>query len=147
MNALSSFGLAVLACAAMSAAANAQIIPNTYGQGAPIIGGTYNMPPPPTAPVFGTGPDLIARQHKNPTGQPCVTISGFATPQLVNPTIFDHMLIVKNVCSQPVKLNVCYFKTTQCKKITIAGYRRTQEILGIMPNAKDFRFQYTEDFN
>src|SRR3954467_15319012 len=84
MNVFSTFGLAVLVCGAMSAAANAQIIPNTYGQGAPIIGGTYNMPPPPTAPVFGTGPDLIPRQHKNPTGQPCVTISGFASPQLVN---------------------------------------------------------------
>lgn len=147
MNRLSNLGLAILACGMMSAATHAQIIPNTYGHGAPIIGGTSGLPPPPAAPVFGTGPDLIPRQHKNPTGQPCVTVSGLVTPQLVNPTIFNHILIVKNVCSQPVKLNICYFKQEQCKKMTIAGYKRTQEILGIQPNAKDFRFQYTEDFN
>ncbi len=84
-------------------------------------------------------------QHLDPTGKPCVAVNAMVQAQIINPKIYDHILVIENTCSQPVGLKLCYYQSTTCIKTTIAAYTRRQQALGISPEA-NFRFSYTEDF-
>lgn len=84
-------------------------------------------------------------QHKDPSGLPCVSVNAMSQPQIVNPKIYDHILVIKNTCSQPVGLKLCYYQSSTCINTSIAAYTRRQQALGISPEA-EFRFSYTEDF-
>jgi hypothetical protein len=112
----------------------------------PIVGGTGALSTSKDKTDFALA-TRTPQQHKTPTGKPCVIINGLSTPQIINPTIFEHVLIIQNVCSQPIRIRACYFQSTSCVNTVISGYTRRQQNLGIAPNAKDFRYSYTEDFN
>jgi hypothetical protein len=89
---------------------------------------------------------LSAKVHLGPTGKPCLGVSGSARPQSINRSIFYHMIFITNACSQPIKFQLCYFGTTNCKSMDVAGYGRQETVLGIMPAMRDFRYQYREQF-
>jgi hypothetical protein len=117
-----------------------------FGQRTAILGGTSAVPPSPTG-KFGAPVTLLPSQHKNPSGKPCVSVHAVSRNQPINPTIFDHVLIIENVCSQPIKIRACYYKSTTCIDTIIAGYTRRQQTLGLAPNVKEFRYSYTENFD
>ncbi|MGY4615518.1 hypothetical protein ACVWZ4_000745 [Bradyrhizobium sp. USDA 4472] len=110
----------------------------------PVVGGTGGLAFPDAGDKsrFSSLPN----QHKTVTGQPCVDVHGTTRPQIVNPDITEHVLIIENSCSYPIGLKACYYQSTNCIKTTIAGYGRRQQTLGFAAD-KDFRFSYTEDFN
>jgi len=87
-----------------------------------------------------------AKLHRNPTGQPCLTVNGVAQSQTINPKIFTHVIFASNGCSQPIKIQVCYYKSQHCIPVDVPGYGRKEAVLGILPAMKDFRFEYREHF-
>lgn len=93
------------------------------------------------------GSSQTPMRHLGSDGKACVYVLGQARPQAINPNLYEHVLIVNNGCGLPVKLRVCYYGTESCNDVSIAAFTRRQEIFGIMPNAKDFRFEYREYFN
>lgn len=113
-------------------------------QSQPIVGGTGGLIVSQENGRFDVSG--TARQHKTPTNKPCVKVHGISRQQIVNNTIYEHILILENACNQPIKLRLCYFQSTSCVNSTVNAYSRRQQILGIAPNAKDFRYAYTEEF-
>jgi len=110
----------------------------------PVVGGTGNL----ALPSKEDSNRYLGQpnQHKTVTGQACVTVNGLAKAQIVNPQVTEHVLLIANACSYPIKLKACYYQSTTCLQTTIAGYTRRQQTLGFSAD-KDFRFAYTEDFN
>lgn len=113
-------------------------------QSQPIVGGTGGLSVSQENGRFDLS--VTARQHKTPTNKPCVTVHGISRQQIVSNTIYEHILILENACNQPIKLRLCYFQSTSCVNSTVNPYSRRQQTLGIAPNAKDFRYAYTEEF-
>lgn len=110
----------------------------------PIVGGTGGLSVSTDRGRFdAAGPP---RQHKSPDNTPCIKVHGLSRREIVNPTIYEHVLILENACSQPIKLRLCYYPSTDCISTTVTAYSRRQQILGIAPNTPDFRYAYTEDF-
>jgi hypothetical protein len=130
------FGLALSAFLLVSSA-------HCQSASQPIVGGTGGLT---VSDGYGRFSFVTPQRHKSPTGQPCVTVHGLSKPQIVTPTIYDHILIIQNVCSAPIKLRLCYFQSSQCINTVSSGYSRRQQLLGLGPNAKDFRYAYTEEF-
>jgi hypothetical protein len=111
----------------------------------PIVGGTGGLAFPEQNDKFRYGLGQ-PQQHKTVTGQPCVTVNGLIKAQIVNPNVSEHVLLIANSCSYPIKLTACYYQSTTCMRTTIAAYGRRQQTLGFA-SEKDFRFSYTEEFN
>jgi len=116
------------------------------GASSTIPGGTGGMPPV-VQPRLYSSANPPVQVHRGPTGHPCLKVTGYAQQQTINPNIYDHMLDVSNDCSQPIKLQVCYYQSQQCTAIDIPAYGRKEATLGIMPAMKDFRFEYKEQFD
>jgi hypothetical protein len=140
--------LLVLACLVMGWNANAQTGRAGLLPGPPIVGGTPGLvlPDSPNASNkfrYGYG---LPDQHKKPTGEPCVQVHAMPQAQIINPKIFEHILVIENGCSAPIGLNLCYYQSKTCLHTTITAYSRKQQTLGIAPE-NEFRFSYTEDFN
>jgi hypothetical protein len=128
-------------------AATAQGLSSSTGSNtAPVVGGA-GVRPPSQLPIISGTLAVGAKLHRGPMGQLCVSVSGYGEAQIVNPKIFTHWVTAKNECSQPIKLRVCYYQTEQCIDVTVPGYSKKEEILGIMPDLWQFRFQYQEKFN
>jgi hypothetical protein len=108
-----------------------------------IEGGVGLRPAPPALALSGT---LAVKRHMGPTGKPCVTVSGEAHAQAVNPHIFEHTIVANNSCSQIVRLFVCYHGSERCVPLTVPSYARQTAVLGIEPAAAAFRFEYWERF-
>lgn len=115
-----------------------------YGRSsAPIYGGTgiAAQPASPFPPMQGT----FAAPHKTLDGKPCITVSATARAQAVNPKIIDQVVLVNNVCGQPIKVQVCYPKSSDCIVVALEGYQKLQRILGIGSNSA-FAYEYRELF-
>lgn len=112
-------------------------------QSAPIIGGTGGLS---TNSDYGRFETTKARRHLNPANRPCISVHGLSKPQIINNNVYEHILILENVCNQPIKLRMCYFQSTNCISATVNAYSRKQQILGYGSNAKDFRYAYIEEF-
>jgi hypothetical protein len=108
-----------------------------------VTGGTTAVAPE----RFATaGTALMAPLHVNPYGKMCLTVTPQAKSQAINPAIYDHILVLNNTCAQRIRIRACYYKTTNCTTMSVAGYRREQHNLGIFPS-KDFRYSYREYVN
>ena len=112
----------------------------------PAVGGSRGLPPPRQLPRLSGSQDMGAKLHRNPTGQPCLTVNGFSRAQAINPKIFTHTIFASNGCSQPIKMQVCYYKSQHCVPVDVPGYGRKEAVLGVLPAMKDFRFEYHEQF-
>lgn len=113
---------------------------------APLLGGA-GVRAPTQLPILNGSQNAAAKVHMGPMGKPCLTVQGYAQPQLVNPNIFDHMIVANNSCSQLIKIQVCYFQSHECIPAAVPGYGRKEVVLGIMPAMKQFRFEYREQFD
>jgi hypothetical protein len=113
-------------------------------QSGPVNGGTI-----PTI-----GPNITERNlltntvpvHQNPSNVPCISASALSRAQVVNPNIFENVVILSNICSQPIRLTLCYFGSSSCIKPVVKGYQRQETLLGLSTSTGDFRYQYTEQF-
>jgi hypothetical protein len=139
--------LAVAAIVLVAAAGSAspQGLTTPPAESRPLVGGTGGLRAPEQSRLL-SGSEDAARKHRSPIGQPCVTVKGFARQQIVNKTIFDHMITAMNACNELIKLQVCYFKSQHCIPVAVPAYGRKEVVLGIFPGAQDFRFEYREQF-
>jgi hypothetical protein len=110
---------------------------------APIYGGTgiAAQPASPFQPMQGT----FAAAHKTSDGKPCISVSPSARAQAVNPKIIDQVVLVNNVCGQPIKVQVCYPKSSDCITVALEGFQKLQRILGI-GSSPAFAYEYRELF-
>jgi hypothetical protein len=106
---------------------------------APIVGGTTVVN---STPKFG---QARSRLHMSPAGLPCINIGAFSRPQIINPTTFDNVVVLKNACAEAISLKICYFETDHCTTPNIDGYKRREQVLGSTAS-KDFRYEYREIF-
>jgi hypothetical protein len=113
---------------------------------APTLGGA-GMRPPAQSPILNGIQSAGAKIHLGPTGKPCLTVRGYARPQITNPNIFDHVILAGNECGQTIKMQVCYYQSQQCIPIEVPPYGRKEAVLGIMPVMNQFQFEYREQFN
>jgi hypothetical protein len=127
--------------------AAAQIASPLGTDGAPTVGGTSGMRPPTQLPLLSGTQSAGAKVHLGPTGKPCLTVFGSAKSQVINPNIFEHIIMASNNCSQSIKMKVCYYQSAQCIPLEVPAYGRKEVVLGIMPAMNQFRFEYREQFN
>ena len=109
-------------------------------------GGTGRYSNPAAAPSADAILNPAAKFHKDPTGLPCLSFKGLARPQRINANVIDHVIKTNNRCSSIIRVDICYYKSTRCVTEQIPPYAQKETILGIMPNVKDFRFEYKEKF-
>lgn len=84
--------------------------------------------------------------HRNAVGTICIRVSGLARPLGNSGNLFNHWIYAENVCSERIRLQVCYFSTNSCIDLNVAGHERKEAILGTLPSIKDFRYEYRERF-
>src|SRR5258708_6181062 len=114
--------------------------------GRPIVGATTGIRPPSETQPFGESANAGKKVHMDPTGKPCVQVSAFSRPEIINPKLFDHTILARNHCSLPINLKVCYYGSQSCIPVDIPGYGQKQTVLGVYPSLRDFRYEYTEKF-
>jgi len=127
------------------AAGGAALGQSLGGTSRPSVGGV-GLTAPAQPPLLLGEEDSAAKRHYGPTGQACLSVTGSAIPQTINPHIFEHVILAKNVCGQLIKLEVCYYKSDRCIPMAVPPYSRKELVLGIMPAMKEFRFEYRELF-
>jgi hypothetical protein len=111
----------------------------------PTVGGV-GVPVPVDPPTFGASAGTEILRHRGPTGTPCLTVGGLARPHVANPNVYDHVIAAKNSCAQRITMQVCYYKSQDCVSMDIPGGERKEAILGTLPAASDFRFEFREKF-
>ena len=113
---------------------------------APMYGGTGRTPPPPANPFSTTKSNSsnFAPIHTTIGGQPCISIHPREVPQIADPHIVNHVVLVDNVCGQSIKVQVCYFQRSSCIMVSVNGYQKLERILGIAPGMTGFRYEYRE---
>jgi len=80
----------------------------------------------------------------NSTGKPCVTLTSYVTPELINKKIYEHWIKASNSCGQNIKVQVCYRKSADCIVMNVPPYDNKNAVLGIQPNMKDFQYDAKE---
>ena len=92
----------------------------------------------------GPAEQTAAPISRDAFNRPCLQIEGIARPHVVNPSILDHVVSVKNNCPKRVNVKVCYFDTDRCKPLAIGAYGREDTILGTLSGIKYFRYSVIE---
>jgi hypothetical protein len=132
----------IVAMSLLAAHAQAQV--SAFGRtSAPTAGGTAGLPPPAANP-FATNQGNFAQAHKTADGKPCIVINPRVVPQISNPRIFNHVVLVGNICGKSLKIRVCYFRSSSCIIVAVKGYEKIEQTLGISPGVADFRYEYRE---
>jgi len=109
---------------------------------APVHGQTPNSNPKFTlqGPAEQTGKPF----SRGPSGRPCLDLEAAARAHVVNPSVLDHVVSVKNSCPRTIKVRVCYFQSEHCNEFAVGGYKRVDTVLGIMTKVSIFRYSVTE---
>ncbi len=97
-------------------------------------------------PTFGASAGTEVLRHRDFTGKPCLTVTGSARAHTVDPNLYDHVITAQNGCPQRIAMQVCYYRSHNCIAMEVPGGERKEAILGILPSAKDFRFEFREKF-
>jgi hypothetical protein len=109
----------------------------------PAVGATQGVTVTPySSPSSGT----YTRRHLSPNGTVCVFLGGVARPFTNNDKLFNHWISAENRCSDRIRIKVCYYATTSCIDMNLAGHEQKEAILGTLPAVKDFRYEYQEQF-
>jgi hypothetical protein len=109
----------------------------------PGVGATQGVTVTPySSPSSGT----YTRRHVSPNGTVCVYLGGVARPFTTNDKLFNHWISAENRCSDRIRIKVCYYATTNCIDMNLAGHEQKEAILGTLPAVKDFRYEYQEQF-
>jgi hypothetical protein len=98
--------------------------------------------PPGNPPI----PNARAKYHMGPLGKPCLTMHGYAKPELINKNLYQHWISAANNCGQTIKVQVCYYQTEDCTLMSVPPWERKDTILGIFPALKRFQFEAKEQF-
>jgi hypothetical protein len=109
------------------------------------VGGTF-QPRDSNKPLIGSSGETELMRHRDFAGKACLTLGGYARAFTTNATLFDHVVAVENGCPKAIKLQLCYYKTTECLLVEVPGYSRKVAILGTMPSQKDFQYEFREKF-
>jgi hypothetical protein len=133
--------VALVALTAVSAPALAQ---NETSR--PMVGASGIRAPSEEAPTFGASSSTDILRHRSPIGTPCLTVTGFPRPHVVSPNVYDHVIAAKNSCAQRITIQVCYYKSLDCIPLEVPGGERKEAVLGTLPGAKEFRFDFREKF-
>lgn len=84
--------------------------------------------------------------HKTPDGRPCISVAPISRHQIINQKIIDQVVIVGNACGQPIKVQVCYVRSSDCIVVPLQGYQRLERVLGIDSVSAEFKYEYRELF-
>ena len=74
-------------------------------------------------------------------GRPCLNVEAAARPQVVSPSMMDHVVSIKNNCPKIVHAKVCYYGSERCNELTLQPYKRADTILGTMRSVNFFRYR------
>jgi hypothetical protein len=88
----------------------------------------------------------LAKRHMSPLGKPCLTIEGYAKPDIANKNIYQHLIKATNECGQDIKVSVCYYQTEHCVLMSVPAWENKTTILGIFPALYRFQFETKEQF-
>lgn len=100
-----------------------------------------------TAPSFkmqGSADQTNSPVVRDSLGRPCLDVEAAARSHVVNPSLFDHIVSIKNGCARAVRVKLCYFRSDICKEIGVPGYKRIDTILGTMANVTTFRYSLNQ---
>ena len=92
-------------------------------------------------------PNQLSKRHTGPNGTPCIKTGSSSKSETINPNIIEHWVSATNSCGQHIKLKICYYQTQHCVMIDVPPWDRKDTVLGIFPALRDFRYEYTEQFN
>jgi hypothetical protein len=107
-----------------------------------VVGGTGGLVID-QAPARFSSPLVAAQRNMNATGQLCLNVYPSTERQIINATIYNHILILDNHCAREIKIRACYYKTDSCQEITATGNKRQRYVFGVF-TTPDFRFSYRE---
>jgi hypothetical protein len=108
-------------------------------------------------PIFGAHAQAISRSPSRLTiqgpaeqsyqpvlrdalGRPCLDVEAAARAHVINPTLVDHVVSVKNSCPRSISVKVCYVNSDKCNAFDVASYKRVDTILGTMSGIKNFKY-------
>jgi len=118
-----------------------------------VHGQTGLVPNPNTASPFqnrltlqNPGDNAVLMVHRDPLGRACLNIEAASRQHIVNPNVYDHVVSIYNQCLKTIDIRVCYYHSEHCIDVKVLGSQRKDEVLGIYPNMKEFRFSYQEKF-
>lgn len=132
---------------ACPASAQSVTSPPLEGLSGPTVGGTSGMRNGlRIRPSFGASSGVAVLRHRDFTGKPCLEINGFARPHISGSNLYDHVVNAINNCPQRIAMQVCYYHSDECVPVDIPGHEHKEVILGSLPSAKDFRFEFREKF-
>jgi hypothetical protein len=108
------------------------------------LNGTRN--PFGSSPTFGSSGGTDVLRHRGPAGNPCLIVTGYARRHTIDHNLYDHIVSAVNSCAQRITIRACYYQSQDCVSIDIPGNETKEAILGTLPSARDFRFDFTEKF-
>jgi hypothetical protein len=115
------------------------------GISAEVIGGTGGLAIDEGGTKFSS-PLVAQRPNTDATGRPCLNVHASAEKQTINTMIYNHILLLDNVCTKEIRLRACYYKSDSCQEITVRGNNRQRYVFGVF-TTPDFRFSYREYVN
>lgn len=136
----------LLSCAilvVLSPPADAQSLSGSLLSGE-IIGGTAGLHiEGPSNPASGL---LQGSRNLDVMGKPCLSVAAKSESQIINSSIYNHVLVLDNHCAKQIKIKACYYKTDSCQEMTAPPYKRERHIFGVF-TAKNFRYAFREYSN
>lgn len=81
---------------------------------------------------------------RDPLGRPCLDVEAAARSEIINPTMLDHVVSIRNKCPKLIKAKVCYFNSERCNDVELRPYGRADTILGTMKGISFFRYTLTQ---
>jgi hypothetical protein len=83
---------------------------------------------------------LAAPSSRDALGRLCFDVEAMARAHIVDQSIYDHLVSLKNHCSRRLKLKACYFNSDHCNPVDLPPYGRVDTILGTMKGVQFFRY-------
>jgi len=94
-----------------------------------------------------TTSDLGDKRHRDLTGRLCLETTASVQPLASNSKIFNHVVTVGNRCVERIKAQICYHGTDSCTDVEVPGHSRKEQVIGVFPAMKDFRYDTREQFS
>jgi hypothetical protein len=93
-----------------------------------------------------TDSDVVQGRHRDFTGKPCLETTAGSKPLLSDPHVFSHIVTVENHCPQLIKARICYHGMDSCTDVDLPGGSRKEQVIGIFPAMREFRYDVKEQF-
>lgn len=87
-----------------------------------------------------SSPNIPSGSVRDPLGRLCYETYAVARAHIVDPSVYDHIISLKNNCTKPLKLKACYFNSDRCTPVDLRPYTHTEVIIGTMKNVRFFRY-------